>query len=96
MTDAAPEAVKCPCGNGYAERRKTPITEKIASPGKAERGRRITVLYRHDGCPVGGHLVVEDGDVVRRAGPLFTADRYPQRQSERDHPRSVADGGEQP
>jgi len=93
MSADVPETVECPCGNGYAERRKTPIVERPPTTLGSRSILRKTFLYRHDGCPVGGHIVIENGEVSNRAGPLFTANRYPQRQFEQDHPTLVADGG---
>jgi len=65
-----PQTVPCPCGNGYAERRPKTIDE----PGILNR-RRITHLYRHDGCPIGGHIVVEAEYILAKHGPLFRRQR---------------------
>lgn len=94
--NAAPETVACPCGNGYAERRQVPIRELVRRAGTAERKLRLTFTYKHEGCPVGGHIVTVAGTVDREAGPLF-ADEPPlldfmARVAQR--PELAADGGE--
>lgn len=73
MSEGVPETVACPCGNGYAERRQTAIREAVGS-GQA-RTVQETHLYRHDGCPIGGHIVTSGGRIIRRAGPLFKSGR---------------------
>lgn len=68
MDANAPETVRCPCGTGYAHRLPEPIVE----PARDDyRKRRTTWKYRHEGCPVGGHISLEGGRVICRAGPLF-------------------------
>lgn len=68
MTANVPETVACPCGGGYANRRPTVIRERD-SMGRLQ----ITHVYKHKGCPIGGHIVTVSGYVERRSGPLFTA-----------------------
>lgn len=70
MSDV-PQTVACPCGHGYAERRPRPIWENVSRRGTAERKVQLTFMYRHEGCPIGGHIVTVAGCVRRRAGPLF-------------------------
>lgn len=90
-----PETVACPCENGYAERTDRAIRERVRQSGTAERKTRLTVTYRHEGCPVGGHLVVQEGHVKRRAGPLFEDNPNVERLRAFAAGRTVAaDGGE--
>lgn len=96
MSAIVPRSVACPCGNGYAERRPEPIVE----PGRRRKQRTIW-HYRHDGCPLGGTMVVEFGRIVRRTGPLFRAERYDVAEFQQPAPEPqqtpkplVADGGE--
>lgn len=92
MTTDIPETVACPCGNGYAERRETPIREAVGNGDG--RAIQLTHLYRHDGCPVGGHIVTQDGTVTRRAGPLFNGGLTGWAVREGEAVRLQADGGQ--
>lgn len=69
----APESIPCPCGSGAATVRTRRITEPFTFDGNKTA---IHYHYRHDGCPIGGTLVVVDGEVHRRHGPLFAPERY--------------------
>lgn len=73
VTLPAPKRVECPCGTGYAER-KQPIFEPLRS---AERRKpSIQWNYRHTGCWIGGTIVVANGEVHHRTGPLFDPVRF--------------------
>jgi len=76
LDSTIPETVACPCGNGYAERRDDPIIERV---NRSWDQRQVTYNYRHEGCPVGGHIVMVAGLVRIKAGPLFNPDTYSQR-----------------
>lgn len=78
-TDAineVPTTVDCPCGDGVAERRSTPIIEPA---GRQSTAKKVTFSYKHVGCYIGGHIVITADNVQRRYGPLF----YPHRYSDR-------------
>lgn len=60
-----PETTPCPCGAGHAER--------VHASGN--RGH-VEHYYRHRGCPYGGTVVVVNGALCRRVGPVFQPARY--------------------
>jgi len=73
MTDEVPPVVECPCGGGHAER----LSSSISEPYRKNAKRRIqTFFYRHRGCPIGGSIVLLDGEVLRTVSPLFHPKRY--------------------
>lgn len=68
-----PPVVGCPCGSGYAERKKTSRTE----PNQKNKNQQTTTyFYKHEGCPIGGEIVTVDGEVERARGPLFNPKRW--------------------
>lgn len=71
MTDAPPETVRCPCGNGEA-RRLTDSTRHTTPHGAF---RSETFHYRHAACHVGGAIIVMRDRALRK-GPLFHPARY--------------------
>lgn len=94
MNADVPDTVACPCGNGYAERRPEAIRERVGRGGNGDRYLRLTHVYRHQGCPIGGHIVVEAGQVTRRAGPLFTGGLSGWTVNQGGVTRIEADGGQ--
>lgn len=90
---AVPETIACPCGNGDAERRKTPMIERAnADGGKVKR--QYVWHYRHQGCPIGGEVVTVDGLVKSRQGPLFRAGSARQAAMQDAQVAVATDGGE--
>lgn len=67
-----PILTPCPCGDGYAELR--PSGKRQTTPKRATV--TTTHHYRHEGCPYGGTVVVENGAVRRRMGPVFEPVRF--------------------
>lgn len=94
MSDGAPEQVACPCGNGYAELKPEAVTEPVRPAGAGPPTRSRTIYYyRHAGCHVGGHVVVENGTVALRGGPLFEPGRYGMGETPAAEPAVATDGG---
>lgn len=76
-----PVFVECPCGDGRAEvlnlAQASPFRSFPGRPPYCSTGDRMLIWnYVHEGCDIGGSIVVVGERIVRRVGPLFSGEAF--------------------